>query len=54
MNAEKMFESEKTTMLQRLVQHRVGASDELMSDQDVISEHMGHLSVLSLLIIPEY
>lgn len=43
MNAEKMFESEKTTMLQRLVQHRVGASDELMSDQDVISEHMGHL-----------
>ncbi|THH19482.1 hypothetical protein EW146_g1686 [Bondarzewia mesenterica] len=43
MNAGKMGESEKTPMLQRLLQYRLGGSNELMSDQDVISEHMGHL-----------
>ncbi|TFY65879.1 hypothetical protein EVG20_g5213 [Dentipellis fragilis] len=39
----KMDEHEKVPLLQRLLRYRVGPSDELMSDQDIISEQMGHL-----------
>ncbi|EKM79809.1 hypothetical protein AGABI1DRAFT_72452 [Agaricus bisporus var. burnettii JB137-S8] len=42
MNAGKIGESEKISMLQRLLQYRY-ASNELMPDHDIISECMGHL-----------
>jgi hypothetical protein len=49
MNAGKIGESEKVPMLQRLLQHRYSSCD-LMPDHDIISECMGHMYVLRLLI----
>lgn len=45
MNADNLDETEKKTMLQRLLQYRMGTSNDLISDQNIISEHMGHLFV---------
>lgn len=43
MNAGKVGESEKTPMLQRLLQYRYSSTDGLMPERDIISECMGHL-----------
>ena len=46
MNSGVLEEPEKISMLQRLLHYRNGSSNELMSDQDVISEGMGHTLVI--------
>jgi hypothetical protein len=43
MNAGKLGDSEKSTLLQRLLEYRSTGSNDLMHDRDVISEAMGHL-----------
>jgi hypothetical protein len=46
MNAGKLGESEKMPMLQRLMQYRYPGSNELMHDNAIISEAMGHLYMI--------
>jgi len=42
MNAGKIGDSEKLSMLQRLLKYRYSV-DEPMPDHDIISENIGHL-----------
>jgi len=49
MNAGKLDEAEKVPMLHRLLQYRYSSTNQLMPDNDIISECMGHLYVASLL-----
>ncbi|KAL1746232.1 cytochrome P450 [Schizophyllum fasciatum] len=42
-NAGKLHESEKVPMLQRLLKYRYSSTGELMPDNDIISEAMGHM-----------
>ncbi|KAL1729417.1 cytochrome P450, partial [Schizophyllum commune] len=43
MNAGKLHDSEKVPMLQRLLKYRYSSTGELMPDNDIISEAMGHM-----------
>ncbi|KAK7453494.1 hypothetical protein VKT23_011771 [Stygiomarasmius scandens] len=43
MNAGKLDEAEKVPMLHRLLQYRYSSTNQLMPDNDIISECMGHL-----------
>ena len=45
MNAGKLHDSEKVPMLQRLLKYRYSSTGELMPDNDIISEAMGHMCV---------
>ena len=52
MNAGLVDESQdKVPMLQRLMKYRYSSTNELMPDNDIISESMGHMYV-SLLHLP--
>lgn len=42
MNAGKLGDSDKMPLLQRLLQHQT-STNELMADNDIISECMGHM-----------
>ena len=44
-NAGKLDETEKVTLLQRFLEYCSAGSNDLMHDRDVISEAMGHLFV---------
>lgn len=44
MTAGKLEPSDQVTLAQRLLQHRM-SSGELMSNHDIVSEHMGHMYV---------
>jgi hypothetical protein len=46
MNAGKFGDSEKPSMLQRLMNYRYSPSEQ-MPDHDIISECIGHMYVLS-------
>ncbi|TCD70297.1 hypothetical protein EIP91_003926 [Steccherinum ochraceum] len=37
------IDTEKMPLLQRLLQHRISSASDLMSDQNIVSEAMGHL-----------
>jgi len=45
LNAGKLGESEKISMLQRLLQHKY-SPEKAMPDHDIISELMGHMYAL--------
>ncbi|KAI0053770.1 cytochrome P450 [Auriscalpium vulgare] len=45
MVAGDLEDSEKVTLVQRLLRYHSGLSSGAMSDRDIISEHMGHLQV---------
>ncbi|KAI0311778.1 cytochrome P450 [Amylostereum chailletii] len=40
--AQMSNDSDKMPLVQRLLRHRMGASNDLMSERNIISEHMGH------------
>lgn len=41
------LDADKMPLLQRLLQHRIFTNSEAMSDQNIVSEAMGHLCVSS-------